>query len=171
VWLFVYSFEIWAIIEQIGRSHEREKCLLSSSCPSVLCLPVCPYQHGSRLTDFCEFWYWRLYAYLSRISKFCWNRTKLWENLHKDLSRFYSWRWNKFTIKAFLCNAQYCYIVDTQQYTETTRCYSSIAQMLPYTTLPTLFYEIFIYCPKCFGFTDIFKYENNLVGWFLSPLK
>ena len=69
--LFVYNGEIWALIEQIGRSHEREKRLLSSSCPSVLCLRVCPYERGSNWTDFCEFRYWRLYEYVPRNSKFC----------------------------------------------------------------------------------------------------
>ena len=88
----------------------------------------------------------------------------------KDLSTFCSWWRHRFTINAFFCATYSIVTLLTLNNTQTTHCYSSTANMLPYTTLLTLFYEIFIYSPKCFGFTDIIKCINNLVRRFSSPL-
>jgi len=68
-----------------------------------------------------------------------------------------------------LLPAQHCDIVDTDMYLNNTQATHFYTKVLPYTIWPILFYKIFVSCPKCFGFSDIFNYINNLIGRFSSP--
>jgi hypothetical protein len=85
-----------------ARFHSREKCLLASSIPSVRlsvrlssCIRAVPIRPISVKFDI-----WDFYENLLCRSTFGWNRAKMSNTLHEDLSRFHCcWR-HEIAIKA-----------------------------------------------------------------------
>jgi hypothetical protein len=130
---------IWqALLFKIGRIFAKSVHYLRHVRPSV-CPSIHMYQLGSQWTDFHKIWFCALfYENLPRNSKFDLNRTKNIGQLTRTPSTSSCCRRDKSSLKAFLCNNPYFYIVDSDMKlnnTLRTSCCLSIAT----TVMRTLF--------------------------------
>ena len=101
------------------------------------------YQRASAMTDLCEIWYWGiLWKSVEKL--------QIWlkpNTFHEDLNMLYCcWR-HKFVIKAFLCNNQYCYIVNSDMYLndkQRTHCCVSTATIVTRTRRDVTRYALLV---------------------------